>query len=73
MSGRYVIGIDGGTESIRAGVFDLAGKPLAFASTPYKTDFPKPGWAEQNPLDWWAGAGSSVRKAVAEAALRHPM
>jgi ribulokinase len=66
---RYVIGIDGGTESIRAGVFDLRGKPLAFAATPYKTEFPKPGWAEQNPLDWWNGAGAAVRKAVQEAGI----
>lgn len=66
----YVIGVDGGTESIRAGVFDLSGRPLAFASTPYKTDFPHPAWAEQNPQDWWNGLGLSVRKALAEAGVR---
>ena len=43
----YVIGVDGGTESIRAGVFDLSGRPIAFAATPYKTNFPHPAWAEQ--------------------------
>jgi ribulokinase len=69
MAGRYVIGIDGGTESIRAGVFDLKGKPLAFASTAYATDFPKPSWAEQQPRDWWNGAGASVRKAITEAGV----
>ncbi len=66
----YVIGVDGGTESIRAGVFDLSGKPLAFASTPYKTNFPHPAWAEQNPQDWWNGLGQSIRKALAEARVR---
>jgi ribulose kinase len=66
---HYVIGIDGGTEGIRAGVFDLAGAPLAFAATPYPTRFPKPSWAEQDPADWWAGLGASVRKAVAEAGI----
>jgi ribulokinase len=69
MAGQYVIGVDGGTEGIRAGVFDLTGKPLAFAATPYKTHFPKPSWAEQNPVDWWTGMGSSVRKAVADAGI----
>lgn len=29
MAAKYVIGVDGGTESIRAGVFDLQGKPIA--------------------------------------------
>ena len=33
----YVIGIDGGTESLRAGVFDLSGKPIAFAAQAYPT------------------------------------
>ncbi|WP_045224045.1 FGGY-family carbohydrate kinase [Methyloterricola oryzae] len=65
----YVIGIDGGTESLRAGVFDLAGKPLAFAATPYPTDFPRPGWAEQKPTDWWDALGKSVRRAVAESGV----
>lgn len=63
----YVIGIDGGTESIRAFVFDLDGRPLASAATPYKTDFPQPSWAEQDPLDWWRCMGQSVRAALAAA------
>ena len=67
MSGPYFIGVDGGTESLRAGVFDASGNPLAFASSAYKTEFPKPSWAEQNPEDWWQALGSSVRQAVSEA------
>ncbi|KAI7844200.1 hypothetical protein COHA_002334 [Chlorella ohadii] len=70
MTAKYVIGVDGGTESIRAGVFDLAGTPLSFASQPYPTNFPKPGWAEQNPADWWAGLGAAVREAVASAGVQ---
>jgi glycerol kinase len=42
----------GGT-GLRAGVFDLSGQPLAFAATTYPTQYPKPGWAEQEPQDWW--------------------
>ncbi len=69
MAGQYFVGIDGGTESIRAGVFDLAGTPLAFAATAYETHFPKPGWAEQNPGDWWDALGKSVRKAVTDSGV----
>lgn len=47
MGPLYVVGVDGGTEGIRAGVFDLEGNALAFASTSYSTIFPQPGWAEQ--------------------------
>lgn len=43
----YVIGVDGGTESIRAGVFDTDGNALALASCSYATNYPQPGWAEQ--------------------------
>jgi ribulokinase len=65
----YVIGVDGGTESIRAFVFDLDGRPIASHATPYKTEFPNPSWAEQNPQDWWAAMGQSVRGAVAKAGV----
>lgn len=65
----YVIGVDGGTESIRAFVFDLDGRPLASVATPYRTEFPQPSWAEQNPQDWWMCMGQSVRGAVAKAGI----
>ena len=62
--GPFVIGVDAGTESLRAGVFDLEGNPLAFSSTAYQTTFPKPGWAEQNPQDWWEALGKSVINSI---------
>jgi ribulose kinase len=64
---QYFIGVDGGTESLRAGVFDMRGNPLAFATSDYPTYFPRPGWAEQNPNDWWRALGIAVRKAILEA------
>ena len=64
---KYVLGIDGGTGGIRAGLFEvMTGAPVGFADTPYDTHYPRPGWAEQAPRDWWAGLGSSVRKVMAE-------
>ena len=69
MAGPYLIGVDGGTEGLRAGIFDLSGTPLGFAATPYKTEFPQPGWAEQDPRDWWRALGHSVRQVVAEAGV----
>lgn len=53
MGENYVIGVDGGTEGLRAGVFDSKGTPLAIAAASYPTSFPQPSWAEQNPTDWW--------------------
>jgi ribulose kinase len=63
----YVIGVDGGTESLRAFVFDLDGLPRGSHATAYKTDSPKPSWAEQDPEDWWQALGASVKGALAKA------
>jgi len=64
---KIVIGVDGGTESIRACCFDaingnVIGKSHA---VPYKTSHPKPGWAEQNPKDWYDNLGAAVKGALA--------
>ena len=60
--GPYLLGIDFGTESCRAAIFDLRGNPLGFAGTPYKTNFPSPGRAEQSPTDWWEALQASVHR-----------
>ena len=61
----YVIGIDGGTESLRAHVFDLSGRSRGVGKAVYATQFPQPSLAEQNPDDWWHAAGVAVREALA--------
>ncbi len=62
----YVIGIDGGTESLRASVFDLGGRRIGTAAAPYETRFSPGARAEQEPEDWWRAIGETVRRAVAE-------
>src|SRR6185312_16101930 len=61
---RYVIGVDGGTESLRAHVFDCEGRDRGGAKSAYATSFPAPGRAEQAPRDWWAALAQAVRGAV---------
>lgn len=65
----YVIGVDGGTESIRARVFDLAGVCKGSAAHPYATKFAPGARAEQDPEDWWTAMGAAVRDAVAQAGI----
>ena len=60
----YVIGVDGGTESLRAGFYDAEGRCLAAASCPYETRFSSGARAEQDPEDWWRALGVAVREAV---------
>jgi ribulokinase len=65
----YLLGVDGGTESIRAIVFDLEGRPKGSHASEYQTQFPKPGWAEQHPEDWWRAMGQAARGALAAAGI----
>jgi ribulokinase len=66
----YVIGVDGGTEGLRAYVFDLAGRSRGSAAAKYQTVLPSPGRAEQRPEDWWSALGTAVRGAVQAAGVR---
>jgi ribulokinase len=68
-SPTYVISIDGGTESARVGIFDLAGNLLSLASQPYATDFPRAGWAEQDPEQWWSAIVAATRACLDQAPL----
>lgn len=65
----YVIGIDGGTESLRAFVFDLQGTLLGTHATAYDTTFPAAAMAEQSPEAWWSAIGESVKGAVKKASV----
>ena len=67
--GPFLMGIDFGTESCRAAIFDLRGTPIAFAATPYKTYHPHPGWAEQSPEDWWNSLVASVRRVMGDTGI----
>lgn len=64
MAGPFLLGIDMGTGGARAGVFDTAGHVMGTAATQLRTDFPKPGRAEQDPEEWWSCIVRSVRGAV---------
>ncbi len=61
----HVIGVDGGTESLRARIFDLSGRCLASADAAYETRFDTGARAEQDPEAWWQAIGAAVREAVA--------
>jgi len=44
---------------------DAAGKVIASGSEDHEPFLsPRPGWAEQDPRDWWRACGSAVRKAL---------
>ncbi len=63
-----VLGLDGGTGSMRAFLFDRAGEVLDSGSHAYDTAYPQPGWAEQRPEDWIDAVRGSVKAALSGAA-----
>jgi FGGY-family pentulose kinase len=58
---QYFMGVDTGTQSVRVVVADISGNIVASDEQVYETYYPKPGWAEQKPEDWW----NCFNKAVA--------
>jgi sugar (pentulose or hexulose) kinase len=61
--GTTLLGVDVGTESVRVLVVDEHGTRLASASSPLRTTFPRPGWAEQDPEEVWAALVDATREA----------
>ena len=66
----YVVGIDCGTQSLRTGIFDLAGKPLVYAVREYPISFPRVSWAEQDPADWWQAAKDTIAECLGRAQVK---
>ncbi len=64
---RYVIGVDVGTGSARAGLFDTQGTLLASAAEPIAIWRPRPDFVEQSSEDIWLAIGKAVRAALAAA------
>jgi FGGY-family pentulose kinase len=62
--GGLLLGLDVGTQSLRAALVDRYGRTVAYGVAPIVTTYPRPTWAEQEPETWWAAARSAVRSAL---------
>lgn len=49
----YFVGIDLGTSSVKLLLLEGEGTIVKTVSKSYPISFPKPGWSEQNPEDWY--------------------
>ena len=62
------LGIDVGTGGTRALLIDAPGRILGSATSEHAAfASPRPGWAEQDPRDWWRATGEAVRGALGRA------
>ncbi len=60
----YLLGLDIGTTSTRAIIIDEDGKLVASSIKDYPLITPKPGWAEQNPEDWWNATVYTIKDTI---------
>ena len=62
-----LLGIDLGTSSVKVVVCTLEGAIEGIGTAEYPILTPLPGYAEQDPEDWWRATVSAVRQALEEA------
>lgn len=66
----HLIGIDVGTGGSRAVLIDTAGRIVASATVEHEQFVSlQPGWAEQEPRDWWRASAAAIRAAIAKAGV----
>jgi len=63
---EYIIAHDVGTSGNKAVLVDTEGSVHGRRSESYRTDYPKPGWAEQEPADWWKAVTQTTKLLLEE-------
>ncbi len=61
------IGVDLGTSAVKLLLMQTDGTIKKIVSKEYPLSFPKTGWSEQNPADWWNACVAGIQELVAEA------
>ncbi len=56
------VGVDLGTSSVKLLLMDEAGDIKSIVTREYPLYFPKPGWSEQNPEDWYAALVDGMKE-----------
>lgn len=60
------IGIDLGTSAVKLLLMQADGKILKIVNREYPISFPKPGWSEQNPEDWYLETIAGIKELLLE-------
>jgi xylulokinase len=68
-SKKYIIAHDTGTGGDKAVLTDLQGRIIHACYAPYGLEYPRPGWAEQDPGALWRAVASTTSKVIREAGM----
>src|SRR5262245_59816937 len=66
----FVIGIDASTTATKAVLVDESGAVVGVGAKEYGFETPQPGWAEQDPGQWWDGSVAAIRSVLASTGVR---
>ena len=67
MAEGVFLGLDIGTSGVRAILMRPSGDIVGSATAPLTLSTPRPGWAEQDPDDWWAASINAITDVIANA------
>ena len=67
---NYVLAHDLGTTGNKAALYDRDGCQVSTAFYGYTTEYANPGWAEQNPEDWWQAVCISTHKLLLQTMIQ---
>ena len=63
---NYYIGADLGTSALKLLLMDKNRNIVNSVSRAYDVCYPKPGWSEQNPHDWWNAFVDGVGELISD-------
>ena len=66
----YLLGIDIGTSGTKTLICSHTGRVVGTAVVNHDISSPKPGWSEQNPLDWWNATCRATRAVLRRTKVR---
>lgn len=61
---NYYIGADLGTSALKLLLAEESGRILKSVSHSYPLSFPRPGWSEQEPKDWWEAFKAGIKELI---------
>lgn len=60
----YYLGVDLGTSSVKLLLINDEGKSIGSVNKEYDVYYPKVGWAEQNPEEWWEATYTGIKELI---------
>ncbi len=61
---EYLMGIDVGTSGVKVLIINREGVVVSSDTEEYPLLTPRPGWAEQNPSDWWTASVQGIKSII---------